>query len=208
MLNNKDKNKGVFMRRRDIAVIAASVGGLKAICELLSAVDDDYEGSILAVLHTGSTSPRILDDLVQRHTSLVVKYGRHGESLARGHVYLAPPDQHLLISLFSTLLLSDGPKVHFTRPAADPLFETAAASFGARVVGVVLTGCDGDGTPGLRAIKRAGGLSVVQHPARAEQPHMPMSALNGDSPDYALSLSEIGQLLSRLAKQSMEESAS
>ncbi|KAI3591739.1 Chemotaxis response regulator protein-glutamate methylesterase CheB [Cupriavidus sp. U2] len=104
--------------------------------------------------------------------------------MKRGHLYLAPQKCHLVVSSGGTLALDDGPRVNFVRPAGNPLFASAASVFGPRVVGVVLTGCDGDGAAGLRAIKRAGGISIVQHPGQAEAPDMPMHALNHVSPDY------------------------
>jgi len=187
--------------RRDIAVVAASQVGFKALCRLVSALDPDYEGSLLIVLHSGMTGPRLLGECIQRHTSLTVEYGRHGQSIEPGRIYLAPPGRHLVVSADGHLALDDGPKVHHVRPAADPLFESAAACFHGRVVGVVLTGGGGDGTRGLQAIKAAGGMSIVQHPAQAEAPQMPMNALNFDSPDQVLSVAEISHLLGPLARQ-------
>ena len=96
--------------------------------------------------------------------------------------------------------LHAGSKVHNLRPAADVLFRSAAEIYGPRVIGVVLTGGDGDGTDGLRAIKAAGGLCVVQEPEDADDPSMPLSALYGDHPDYVVSLDEMAGLLTRLAK--------
>jgi two-component system, chemotaxis family, protein-glutamate methylesterase/glutaminase len=143
------------------------------------------------------TSPR--REIIQQHTPLSVSYGRTGEYAKRGHVYLAPPGQHLVVAPLGYLRSDNGAKVNHVRPAADPLFSSAAAYFGQRVAGVVLTGCDGDGTAGLRAVKKAGGLSIVQHPAEAQAPQMPMSALNGDSPDWSVSIGELAKLLKALA---------
>jgi two-component system chemotaxis response regulator CheB len=168
---------------------------------LASAIDGGHEGSLLVVLHTAENVPRLLDALIQRHTSLTVRNPNHGDDIEAGCLYIAPPGRHMLVSARGRFVLSDGPKVNYFRPAADPLFESAAAYFGSRVVGVVLTGGGGDGTHGLRAIKRRGGLSVVQHPANVDAPEMPMNALNCDSPDHVLSLVEIAHLLSRLAQE-------
>ncbi|MFM0325611.1 chemotaxis protein CheB [Caballeronia glebae] len=187
--------------RRDIAVVAASRGGFKALCRLVSSLDAAYEGSLLIVLHSGPTGPRLLSECLQRHTSLDVEYGHQGQSIEPGHIYLAPPGHHLVVSPSGDLALDDGPKVNHVRPAADPLFESAAACFHRRVVGVVLTGGGSDGTRGLQAIEAAGGIGIVQHPAQAEAPQMPMNALNFDSPEQALSLTEIGHLLGSLARQ-------
>jgi two-component system, chemotaxis family, protein-glutamate methylesterase/glutaminase len=187
------------MQQRDIVVIAASLGGMEALCELGSTLRADFPGSLVAVQHTSPTSPRFLAKIIQRHTPLTVAYGHSGEKLRHGHFYLAPPDRHLTLSS-SGLHLDEGPRVNHVRPAADPLFESAAACFGPRVVGVVLTGGDGDGANGLKAIKKAGGVSIVQHPSESIAPSMPMTALNRDSPDFSVSIRELGPLLHALAE--------
>ena len=117
-----------------------------------------------------------------------VSYGIQYEEALPGHVYVAPPDRHLIVTRSGWLGLDAGAKVRHSRPAADRLFQSAAEFYGSRVVGVVLTGGDGDGTDGLRAIKAAGGLAIVQDPADATAPDMPMNALKGDHPDYCSSM--------------------
>ena len=119
-----------------------------------------------------------------------MKEPRHGEPLTFGSVYLAPRDQHLSI-VDSTFRLERGPKEHFTRPAIDALFRSAAASQGPRVVGVLLTGGGRDGASGLTAIKQAGGLIIVQHPGDAQSPAMPRYAIERCDPDLVLPLAEI-----------------
>ena len=109
-----------------------------------------------------------------------------------GHVYVAPPDYHILLSS-TRIWLSHGPKVHYTRPAADPLFISAAKSHGARVMGVVLSGGDGDGAEGLRTIAEHGGIAFVQTPEDAVNPSMPLAALVADHPDASLSVKEIAR---------------
>jgi len=190
----------ILMSRRDIVVIATSMGGVAALCRVVGTLGAGFPGTLLAVQHTAPSSPACLDRILRRHTSIPVSYAVAGEVMKRGHFYLAPPKCHLVVSSRGTLALDDGPRVNFVRPAGDPLFASAASVFGPRVVGVVLTGCDGDGAEGLRAIKRAGGVSVVQHPGQAEAPDMPMHALNHDSPDYAVSITELGPLLYALAQ--------
>jgi two-component system, chemotaxis family, protein-glutamate methylesterase/glutaminase len=187
------------MQQRDVVVIAASRGGVEALCELGSTLSADFPGTLVAVQHISSTSPGFLATLIQRHTPLKVAYGQPGDQLRPGHFYLAPPDRHLIFSS-SGLRLDDGPKVNHVRPAADPLFESAAAHFGPRVVGVVLTGGNGDGANGLVAIRKAGGISIVQHPSEAVAPSMPMTALNRDSPEFSVTIRELGPLLHALAE--------
>jgi two-component system chemotaxis response regulator CheB len=114
-----------------------------------------------------------------------------------GHIYVAPPDHHMRLTP-GLIHLDTGPKIHFTRPAADPLFQSAALAYGARVVGVVLSGGDGDGATGLRDVKARGGISIVQEPNQAENPGMPLQAIKEDAPDYRLRIAEIGPVLVQL----------
>jgi two-component system, chemotaxis family, protein-glutamate methylesterase/glutaminase len=185
---------------RDVVVIGASLGGIKALSRLASSLDREFPGALLVVLHTGPGSPRMLDRIIQRNTTLAVAYARDGERIRTGHMYIAPPDRHLVVASGEMLRLDAGPKLHRIRPAADRLFETAAEYYGPRVAGVVLTGCGGDGTIGLQKIRLAGGIGIVQHPAQAEAPGMPMSALDGDHPSFSVSLAELGPLLKELAE--------
>jgi two-component system, chemotaxis family, protein-glutamate methylesterase/glutaminase len=186
--------------RRDIIVIGASTGGLEALRHISSSLSCDLPASILVVLHTSPQSPRLLAGIIQNYTSLGVEYGGHGGQIKTGCMYIAPPDRHMVVVCPSLLGLDSGPKVHYARPAVDRLFESAARHYGPRTIGVVLTGGNCDGTEGLRRIKEAGGLCIVQHPAGARKPDMPMSALRGASPDFCVSLEELGPLLTRLVE--------
>src|SRR5882757_5814084 len=153
------------MKRRDIIVVGASLGGIQALSKLLGGFSQDLPAAQLVVLHTGARSPRLLDDILGRHSALPVAYGEDGEPVRPGRVYVAQPDRHLIVAPPGVLGLTDGPKVNHVRPAADVLFASAATVYGPRVIGVVLTGGDCDGTAGLRQIKAAGGIGVVQAPA-------------------------------------------
>src|SRR5258708_2301501 len=137
---------------------------------------------MLVVLHTGPSSPGLLVKIVAPFTSLEVTYANPGDRIDPGHLFIAPAGCHMTVDSTGTVNLEDGPKVRYSRPAVDRLFESAAEAFGPRVVGVVLTGGDGDGTDGLRAINDAGGICIVQEPSEARDPGMPQSAIKGDHP--------------------------
>lgn len=137
---------------------------------------------------------------------LPVKYAENGESIQAGSVYIAPPDYHLLIR-DAHLGLGRGPRENRHRPAADPLFRTAAATYDSRVIGVVLTGKLDDGARGLMAIKKAGGMAVVQDPEDAQFPGMPQAALNSVAVDYKVPLSDLASLLVRLTEGELPERA-
>ena len=186
------------MTARDIIVIGASLGGFQALCKLLVELPGRLNAAMLIVLHTSPKSPRFIVDMLSECTRMKVSYGEQGLPIEHGNVYIAPPDHHMIVMPLDYLRLDQGPKVHFTRPAVDPLFCSAAEFYGPRVIGVVLTGGGSDGTAGLRKIKASGGVGVVQDPEEARAPQMPRNALIGDSPDFTVSLSEMAALLVRL----------
>jgi two-component system chemotaxis response regulator CheB len=146
----------------------------------------------------------MLPEILNRAGKLKAKHPNDGEPIKLGKIYIAPPDHHLLLES-DRIRLTKGPKENRFRPAIDPLFRSAAYSYGSRVVGVVLTGALDDGTAGLWAIKDRGGIAVVQDPAEAEQPSMPASALANVQVDHCLPLSEIPPLLITLSQQVVGE---
>ena len=134
----------------------------------------------------------ILPEILAGSTKLPVLFPPDGAWVRPGHIYVAPPDQHMLVK-GGQIRLSRGPKIHHTRPAADPLFASAAIEYGEGVVGIVLTGWDGDGASGLRASKEHGGEATVQDPREAIAPEMPLAAIAADHPDACLPLNAIAK---------------
>ena len=182
----------------DIIVIGASAGGLHVLKQLLAGLPGDLPAAILVVLHVGAESQ--LAHILDRVGSLPVVEAQNGAPIERGCVYVAAPGRHLLAH-DDHILLRRGPRENLARPAIDPMFRSAAASFGGRVVGVVVSGALNDGTAGLHAVKRCGGLAVVQDPADAAVPDMPLSALRYVEIDHCVSSAELGTLLARLVRQ-------
>src|SRR5262249_27709624 len=156
--------------------------------------------SFAIVVHLQSDLPSLLADVLDQVGPLPAAFAVDGEQLEHGRIYVAPPDRHLLVR-GGELKLSAGPWENRTRPAIDPLFRSAALSYGPRVIGVVLTGFLDDGSSGLRAIKRCGGITVVQDPADAEYPDMPMNALSRTQVDHLVSLRQMPDLLRRLVAE-------
>lgn len=150
---------------------------------------------MLVFLHTGPSSPGLLAKIAAPFTSLKLAYAKNGDAVERGRLFIAPGGYHMTVDSTGSVRLEDGPEVHHSRPAADRLFVSAASVFGERVIGVVLTGGDHDGTDGLQAIKHAGGICIVQEPAGARDPNMPLSAIEGDDPHLVASLEDIPLLL-------------
>jgi two-component system chemotaxis response regulator CheB len=183
---------------RHLVVIGASFGGVEALLALVAALPRDFPAFVAVVQHVG-TQRSILPELLSRAGPLRAVHPHDGERLRPGRIYVAPPDQHLLVTPDS-LRLSRGPRENHTRPAIDPLFRTAALHWGAAAIGVVLTGELDDGTAGLAALKACGGKAVVQDPQEAVAPSMPASALANVEVDHCVPLEAIAPLLSRLVE--------
>lgn len=187
---------------RDIVVIAASRGGVEALCGVVAVLPPGLQSAFLIVLHTDPTHVSIFPSLLSRSGPLPAEHGRNGMRIERGRIYVAPPDHHMTVGPIGFIGLNQGPKENFTRPAADPLFRSAARVYGSRVIGIILTGGGGDGTKGLIAIEQAGGLAIVQDPDEAQDPSMPTNALLHDNPNLCLPLSEIPGLIIRCSSVS------
>lgn len=180
-----------------IIAIGASSGGVEALRSLVSGLPRDIPAALLVVQHIGQNASR-LPELLARAGSLPAGHVGQGELLRPGRIYVAPPDHHLVL-MDGFTRLTRGPRENWARPAIDPLFRSAADSYGPRVVGVVLSGALNDGTAGLHAIRAAGGVAVVQHPADAACVEMPTSALRHAGADYCVPLRDMPQLLNDVA---------
>jgi two-component system chemotaxis response regulator CheB len=185
-----DRIMDIVVRPR-IVVLGASGGGVEALRVVLSALPIDLDAAVYVVLHTSPDSPALLASVLARATKLPVRNASDGEPIAVGSVRVAPPDFHMQLGA-DRVALDRGPRQNRMRPAIDALFRSAAVFHGSAVVGVILTGSLSDGSEGLAAIKRCGGYAIVQDPADATFPGMPLSAIHADAPDAVLPLREIG----------------
>jgi two-component system chemotaxis response regulator CheB len=183
--------------QRDVVVVGASAGGVQTLQTLVAELPPEFPASVLVVLHMMSSGTSVLPSILDRAGPLPATLAVDGETLERGHIYVAKPDTHLLLR-GPTVHLSNGPRENGHRPAIDPLFRSAARAFGPRVVGVVLSGTLDDGTDGLRLIKQYGGATVVQDPADAAYAGMPESAIAYVGPDRVVPLAEMGAVLCEL----------
>ena len=184
--------------RRDLVTIGASAGGVEALSTLFSQLPANFPGAIAVVVHRSPLFEGDLAGVLGRTTALAVAEPVDGELLQPQRIYLAPRDMHMVVEN-GRVRVHRGPKEHHTRPAVDPLFSTAAAAQGPRVVGVLLSGGGDDGVRGLIAIKAAGGISIVQDPAEALHPSMPRKAIVYHHVDAVLPVARIGAALSALA---------
>ncbi|MDO8064442.1 chemotaxis protein CheB [Janthinobacterium sp. SUN206] len=184
-----------------LIVMGASVGGVEALSAIFSALPANMPAPVLVVAHVGRRSS-VLPEILAKTSALPVRFAEEREPVRAGRILLAPPDRHMLVANLAgqaTVGLSRGPKENHTRPAIDPLFRSAAAAFGPKVVGVILSGYLDDGTAGLQAIKACGGKALVQEPQDAVAPSMPQSAIEHAGVDWRLPAAEIGPALLALA---------
>jgi two-component system, chemotaxis family, protein-glutamate methylesterase/glutaminase len=187
--------------KHPIVVIGASAGGMAALTKLAGSLPPGFPAPVFVAQHMSADQKG--DALVQKIAeagSLTCSLARNGEAIRGGHIFVAPPDHHLLVGKTS-VIVSKGARENRSRPAIDPLFRSAAVAFGGRVIAIVLTGNLDDGTAGLIAVKRCGGVSVVQDPADAQYPDMPQHALNNAPVDYRLPLASMSTRLTEFVHQ-------
>jgi two-component system chemotaxis response regulator CheB len=190
------------LKTSPLIVIGASAGGVSALRSIVSGLGQRFEAPILIVLHVGA-HPSLLPEVLTAAGSLGAKHAEHGERIRPRQIYIAPPDHHMMVE-DGCVLLKRGPKVNWARPAIDPLFQSAADSYGPNAIGVILSGNLNDGTLGLHAIKRRGGITIVQDPQDAECPDMPRSAAAHVQVDYCSRVADIPGLLVRLSDEHQE----
>lgn len=182
----------------NIIVIGTSAGGLEALDDLIGQLPTDLPAAIFVVQHMApENTGEALVHRLSRHKAFDGKLATDGDSFKPGRIYIAPPDTHLLVGK-KKIMVTKGARENRYRPGIDPLFRSAAVAHGPRVIGVVLTGMLDDGTAGLAAIGKCGGITVVQDPRDAAYPGMPQSALHNVRIDYRVPIAEMGRLLVRL----------
>lgn len=186
------------MTNRDIIVIGGSAGATAPLKEILARLPANLPAAVFIVLHTPARGIGILSTIASAASKLSVRQGENGMPIESGHIYLAAPDRHLLI-FQNHVMLGRGPRENMVRPAIDPLFRSAALHYGPRVIGVVLSGLLSDGAAGLNAIKRCGGIALVQDPSDAIANEKPQSALEATNVDLCVPSARIGDVLAEIA---------
>ena len=183
-------------------VIGVSAGGMNALSTVLSGLSDDFALPIIIVQHMDPNSRDYLSDHLDQKCNIQVKEAEDKENIMDGVAYIAPANYHLLLEEDRTFSLSVDDLVNYSRPSIDVMFETAADVYRRKLVGVVLTGANADGSEGLTKIKAMGGLAVVQDPATAHVDYMPKAAIASTKVDHILSLEGIVSLLTELSNSS------
>jgi two-component system, chemotaxis family, protein-glutamate methylesterase/glutaminase len=184
-----------------VVALVASAGGLRALSDILDGLPGDFSAPLLVVQHLDPHHPSLMAEILGRRTTLHVKQAQEGDCPSPGTVHIAPPDRHLMVNPDGTLSLSQAALVHFLRPSGDLLFDSLAASYKERAIGVVLSGTGSDGAMGATAIKKMGGTVIVQDPKTAEFDGMPSAAVRTGIVDYVLPLPEIASMLVQLVSR-------
>ncbi len=187
------------MKRSPLIVIGASSGGVGSLRSLVAGLHPALAAPVLIVLHIGANRSQ-LPAMLTAAGPIPAKHADDHEPIRPGQIYIAPPDRHMII-VDGCVRLTRGPKENWARPAIDPLFRSAAESYGSAAIGVILTGHLNDGTTGLQEIKRRGGITVVQDPNDADYPEMPRSAAAHVKIDYCVPLADIPRLLNQLVAE-------
>jgi two-component system chemotaxis response regulator CheB len=182
----------------EAVVIGSSAGGLKALKTIILGLDKTFSIPIIVVQHMSPHSDSFMSRYFNQLSHLQVKEADEREPVRPSHMYLAPPNYHLLVEEDKTLSLSVEEKVNYARPSIDVLFESAAFAWGSRLIGIVLTGANNDGATGLKKITQAGGLAIIQSPETAEVPIMPISAIDNCPDAIILKLEDIALFLNKL----------
>lgn len=192
------------MAKKDIIVIGGSAGSHLPLRQIISELPADLPASVFIATHVPTHSAGYLSEVLEITSKLRVTRAVDGQPIERGCVYVAVPDHHLLV-IDGTVRLGNGPRENMTRPAIDPLFRSAALSYGPRVIGVILSGMLNDGASGLTAVKACGGTAIVQHPLDAAADQMPLSALQVVEPDQVASASDLAALIAGLVSEDASE---
>ncbi|MDB5191104.1 MAG: hypothetical protein JWQ96_667 [Segetibacter sp.] len=189
-----------------IIAIGASAGGLNAVTELISQIPEDINAAVFVVLHMSKVGVgSFLIHRLQKYTNYRCSLPEDGEKIEAGHIYLAPPDEHLLVAN-GAVVIGRGPAENRWRPSIDVLFRSAAANYGSRAIGIILTGYLNDGTSGMAAIKKSGGHCIVQDPNEAEYPDMPLSVIENMEVDYCVKLADIGAIIRKISNKEVNDS--
>jgi len=179
----------------DTVAVAASAGGLTALIRLLSGLPEDFPASVVVVQHLDPRHRSLIAEILSRRTPLHVRLAENNDVLAPATVHIAPPNRHLLVNPDRSVSLSESEMVHFLRPSADLLFESVAAAYKERAIGVVLTGTGSDGAMGVQAIKKMGGTVIAQDEETSDFFGMPSAAIRTGCVDFTLPLDEIPSAL-------------
>ena len=183
---------------RDIVVIGAGLGGLSAIAKIASTWPRELPVSVLIALTTSDQPAKNVLQIIDSYAPVGVAFAVNNERIEPRRIYVSPPGKHLSIGRFGVIRIDEPSFFDSVRPSVNRLFSAAAAVFGARVIGVILSGNQYDGVQGMKDVEAAGGVTVVQAPDDADAPQMPRHVLKNDSPRHIVTAAELKPLIWRL----------
>jgi two-component system, chemotaxis family, protein-glutamate methylesterase/glutaminase len=179
----------------DVVVIGGSSGSIDVLLKLLPNLKAPLSLAIILVLHRKNSGESTMTELFTSKTTIPVKEVEDKDPVEPGTIYIAPADYHLLIEQNREFSLDSSEKINFSRPSLDVTFESAADVYGPSLVGVILSGANADGTNGLKAVKRAGGLIIAQKPETAQVSYMPEQAILNNTIDFIFDVSELATFI-------------
>jgi|SRR6218665_2581047 len=188
-----EENK--IIKHCKVVIIGGSAGSLQALLNILPFIESPISFAIVIVVHRKNSDEQTLEDLIALRSKVDVKEVEDKVALKTGFIYIAPSNYHLLFEKDETLSLDTSEKINYSRPSIDVSFESAAEIYASELIGILLSGSNSDGTVGIKAIKQAGGITVVQNPLSAEMSFMPNNAILHASPDFILKTEEILEFL-------------
>lgn len=195
----------VETRHIDLIVIGGSYGAVGAIMRIVSGLSPDFFIPLVIVIHLGKRRSNSLGEIIANRTHMRVHEPEDKEAVSQGHIYLAAPDYHLLVEPEGVFSYCASEPEHYSRPAIDVTFESAASSYGNRLAAILLTGANHDGTQGLAAVKQMGGFTMVQDPLTAESTVMPQHAIDVVNPHCIANFSQIIQIMNTFNQQSKKQ---
>jgi two-component system chemotaxis response regulator CheB len=191
--------ENLVTKRFRVVMVGGSTGSIEVLLQLLPALRPPIAFALVIVLHRKNTADSTLANLLALKTTIPLKEVDDKDLLMPGHIYLAPADYHLLLEQDGTFSLDDSEKINYSRPSIDVAFESGADVLGTDAIGILLSGANADGTNGLRAIKKKGGIIIAQQPETAQVGFMPQQAILGANPDFILDVPGMIALLNDLA---------
>lgn len=186
--------------KHSAVVIGVSAGGMNALGQILPVLPEDFPVPLIIVQHVSPQSDNYMIRHFDKLSKIRVKEADEKEDIKPGTAYFAPPNYHLLVEEDFTFSLSTEDRVNFSRPSVDVLFESAVDAYCGKLIGIILTGANNDGSKGLKKIKDCGGLTIVQNPEDAEVSAMPEAALHLIKADHVLKVSEMASFLIHLVR--------
>ena len=188
------------MKKCELIVLGGSSGGVEALLKIIPGLSPDFSTPIVIVMHQSRSSRSSLALVLQSRTKLTVREPEDKEKILPKHIYVAPPDYHLMIEDDKTFSYTYSELVNYSRPSIDVLFESAADAYRDKLVGVLITGSNSDGAAGMKHIKKNGGITIVEDPATADSPTMPAAAIKMTTIDFVLSIPETIKKLNAVSK--------